>query len=305
MAVYIVRRLLQIPLSVLGITVVIFILVRLSGDPVDVYMPLEATEAVRAQLRHNLGLDQPLPLQYGRFVLNMIHGDFGHSYYYQKPALEVVVSHIPATLQVMTAALVLAALLGIVLGMICAVKKGSLFDLSLMTIAVFGQSMPSFWLGIMLILFFAVRLHWLPASGRGGWEHLVLPTFTLMMWPLPPTLLLVRSTVLELLGEDFVLVARAKGLRERVVLYRHVLKNALNPAVSSLGMQLGMLMGGAIVTETVFAWPGLGRLGMEAVWARDMPVVQASVVLLAVWVVVCSLVADIAIALLDPRIRIS
>jgi ABC-type dipeptide/oligopeptide/nickel transport system permease component len=302
---YIVRRLLQIPFSVLGITFVIFILVRLHGDPVDLYLPYEAGEDVRAQLRHSLGLDQPVLVQYGRFVLNMMHGDFGESMWFKKPALDVVVSTMPATVQLMALALVLAALVGIGLGTICAMKRGSLLDISLMTFAVFGQSMPSFWLGIMLILFFAVKLHWLPASGRGGWQHLMLPTFTLMMWPLPSTLLLVRSSVLELLDEDFVLVARAKGLAERVVLYRHVLKNALNPAVSSLGMQLGALMGGAIITESVFAWPGLGRVSVQAVWSRDMSVIQASVVVLAVWVLLCSLAADITIAFLDPRVRVS
>lgn len=232
----------------------------------------------------------------------MIRGDFGESMWFKKPALEVILETIPATVQLMALSMLLAAILGIALGTICALRRGSLLDLSFMTFAVFGQSMPSFWLGVMLILLFAVRLHWLPASGRGGWQHLVLPAFTLVMALLPQTLLLVRSSVLDLLDEDFVLVARAKGLAERVILYRHVLKNALNPAISSLGIQVGGLMGGAIVTETVFAWPGLGRVSVQAVWSRDMSVIQASVVTLAVWVILCSLIADIIIAYLDPRI---
>lgn len=299
---YVVRRLLEIPFSVLGITLLIFVLVRLRGDPVDLYLPFEAGEDVRAQLRHQLGLDQPLPLQYVRFVVNMMRGDFGYSIWYRKPAIDVVVSYVPATLQVMGAALLFGAVLGIILGVACAAKKNSPFDAFFVSVAVFGQAMPSFWLGVMLILVFAVRLRWLPASGKGGWQHMVLPTFTLLMYLLPPTLLLVRSSVLELLGEDFVLVARSKGLRETAILYRHVLKNALRPAITSLGMQLGGLMGGAVITETVFAWPGLGRLGVQAVSSRDMSLVQASVVILAVWVMLCNLLADITNGLVDPRI---
>ena len=303
MGFYIGKRLLQIPFSVLLITLVLFVLVRAKGDPVDLYVPLEAGQEVRAQLRHLWGLDQPLPVQYGRLVLSMMRGDFGTSMWHKKPALEVVLSRIPATVQLMGTALLLAILAGIVLGTICAVKKGSLLDLCLMTCAAFGQAMPSFWLGVMLILFFAVNLHWLPASGRGGWQHLILPTLSLMMYPLPVILLLVRSSVLEVLREDFVLVARAKGLTEKTVLFRHVLKNALNPAVTALGIMLGTVLGGAVVTETVFAWPGLGRLTIQAVWTRDMPIIQASVVILALWVILCNLAADIINLLLDPRIR--
>jgi ABC-type dipeptide/oligopeptide/nickel transport system permease component len=284
---------------------VIFVLVRLRGDPVDLYLPYDAPEEVRAQLRHNLGLDEPLPVQYGRLALNMMRGDFGYSIWYRKPALDVVVSYIPATVQLMGAAMVLGAVLGIALGLVCGVKKGSVLDTFLVSVAVFGQATPGFWLGIMLILVFAVRLHWLPASGKGGWEHVVLPTFTLLMFLLPPTLLLVRSSVLETLGEDFVLVARSKGLTERAIVLGHVLKNALRPTVTSLGMQVGALMGGAVITEAVFAWPGLGRLSILAVSNRDMSIVQASVVILAVWVMVCNLLADITNALIDPRIQVS
>jgi ABC-type dipeptide/oligopeptide/nickel transport system permease component len=303
MAFYIGKRILQIPFSVLVITLAIFVLVRVKGDPADLYLPLEAGEEVRAQLRHSMGLDQPLPLQYGRFLVNMMKGDFGESMWHKKPALQVVLSRIPPTVELMGVAVLLAVFAGIVLGTICAVKKGSALDLCLMTFAVFGQSMPSFWLGVMLILLFAVNLHWLPASGRGGWQHLILPTLSLMMYPLPFILLLVRSSVLEVLREDFVLVARSKGLTQKTVLFKHVLKNALNPAVSALGIQLGTVLGGAVVTESVFAWPGLGRLSIQAVWVRDMPVIQASVVVLAVWVILCNLAADITNALLDPRIR--
>lgn len=307
MTTYILRRLLQVPVAVLGVTLIIFVLVHLggNGNVVDLYLPLEADAEMRSVLYSKYGLDQPLPVQYGRFVLNLMRGDFGHSIYYQKPALEMVLSRIPATVQLMTGAVLLAALLGILLGTISAMTRGSLLDLSLSTYAVFGQSVPSFWLGIMLILFFAVRLDWLPTSGKGTWQHFILPVFTLMNMLLPYTLLLVRSAVLQLLHEDFVLVARAKGLTERAIYARHILKNSLNPAVSSLGVQMAHVMGGAAITESVFAWPGLGRLGIEAVSSADLAIVQASVVLLAVWTILSTLTADIVVAILDPRIRIS
>jgi ABC-type dipeptide/oligopeptide/nickel transport system permease component len=300
---FIIRRLLQIPVAVLGITLIIFVLIRFRGDPTAIYLPPDAPPELREQLRHNLGLDLPLPVQYLRFVVNMLQGDFGESMWHRQPALDVVLSYIPATVQLMALALVLGALLGIVLGLLSATKKGSPLDTFLVSFSVFGQSMPSYWLGIMLILVFAVNLRWLPASGRGGWEHLVLPTFTLLMYLVPPTLLLVRSSVLELLREDFVLVARSKGLAERAILYGHVLKNALRPTITSLGMQMGRVMGGAVITETVFAWPGLGRLSVQAVGNRDMALVQASVVILAVWVILCNLAADVANASIDPRIQ--
>ena len=300
---FVIRRLLQIPFAVLGITLIIFVLIRFRGDPTALYLPPDAPPELREQMRHNLGLDLPLPVQYIRFVSNMVQGDFGMSMWHRQPALDVVLSKIPATVQLMALALVLGAVLGIVLGLLSATNKGSPLDMVLVSISVFGQSMPSFWLGIMLILLFAVNLRWLPASGRGGWEHYVLPTFTLLMFLVPPTLLLVRSSVLELLREDFVLVARSKGLTDRAILYGHVLKNALRPTITSLGMQMGRAMGGAVITETVFAWPGLGRLSVQAVGNRDMALVQASVVILAVWVILCNLVADVANASLDPRIK--
>jgi ABC-type dipeptide/oligopeptide/nickel transport system permease component len=300
---YVLRRLLQIPFAVLGITLIIFVLIRFRGDPTALYLPPDAPEEVRAQVRHNLGLDLPLPVQYVRFLTNMVPGDFGMSIWHRQPALDVVLSYVPATVQLMALALVLGAVLGVTLGLLAATNKGSPLDTFFVTISVFGQSMPSFWLGIMLILVFAVELRWLPASGRGGWDHLVLPTFTLLTFLVPPTLLLVRSSVLELLGEDFVLVARSKGLAERAIVLGHVLKNALRPTITSLGMQMGRLMGGAVITETVFAWPGLGRLSGHSVLNRDMALVQASVMILALWVILCNLVADVANATIDPRVQ--
>jgi ABC-type dipeptide/oligopeptide/nickel transport system permease component len=300
---FIAKRLLQLPFSVLGITLIVFVLIRITGNPVDLYLPPDATKEARAELSRQLGMDQPIPVQYGIFIFNLLHGDLGQSLYYKKPALEVVASNIPATLQLMGTALIVAALLGIVLGLTCAYWKGSPFDTFLVTLSVFGQAMPSFWLGIMLILFFAVNLRWLPASGRDTWAHMILPTITLLMYLLPSTLLLVRSSVLEILAEDFMTVARAKGLSDRAILLRHVLKNALNPTISSLGLQMGSLMGGAIVTETVFAWRGLGQVSVQAVLSRDFSVVQAAVVVLATWVVLSNLLADVTNSIIDPRLQ--
>jgi ABC-type dipeptide/oligopeptide/nickel transport system permease component len=300
---YILKRLLQLPFSVLGITFVIFVLVRLTGDPVALYLPVQASPEARAALRQELGLDKPILIQYEEFVGNMLQGNFGQSLWYKKPAMDVVASYVPATLELMGSAFVLAAVLGILLGLLCAYRKDSVFDHLCVTVAVLGQAMPSFWLGIMLILFFAVDLHWLPSSGRGGLANLVLPVITLIMYLLPSTLLLVRSSAMELYAEEFLRVARAKGLSERAIFWQHVLKNALNPAVSSLGLQMGSLVGGAIVTETVFAWPGLGRLSVQSIMNRDMTVIQAAVALVAVWVILSNLIADVTNTVLDPRLR--
>ncbi|MCL4487124.1 MAG: ABC transporter permease [Chloroflexi bacterium] len=300
---HIVTRLMQLPLSVLGVTFVIFVLIRMSGDPVALYLPMQASPEARAALRQELGLDKPILIQYGEFVGNMLQGNFGQSLWYQKPAMDVVASYVLPTLELMVTAFVLAATLGILLGLFCAYARDSVFDHLCVTLAVLGQAMPSFWLGIMLILFFAVDLHWLPSSGQGGLANLVLPVITLIMYLLPSTLLLVRSTATELYTEEFLHVARAKGLSERAILWKHILKNALNPAVSSLGLQMGSLVGGAIVTETVFAWPGLGRLSVQSIMNRDMTVIQATVVVLAVWVILSNLIADIVNTSLDPRLR--
>jgi ABC-type dipeptide/oligopeptide/nickel transport system permease component len=300
---YIVKRLLQVPVTLLVVTAVVFVLLHLSGSLVNLLLPLDATASQRAALTHELHLDEPLPLQYLRFLGAFIHGDFGRSLYYQQPALSVVMQRLPASLELAAAGIAIAILSGIGFGVVAAMYEGSPVDSAISTVTVFGQSMPSFWLGIMLMLLFAVTLHWLPTGGRGDLSQLVLPSITLAAFLTPQILLLTRSSMLDVLHNPYVIVARAKGLPMRIVILRHALRNALNPVIASVGLQFGSLMGGAVITETVFSWPGIGRLSVQAIFDRDLPVVEASVVVLALAVLLANLAVDVINARIDPRIR--
>jgi ABC-type dipeptide/oligopeptide/nickel transport system permease component len=299
---YLIRRVLYAILVVFGVSLIVFGLTHLSGDPAALLLGEEATRGDLEHLRRELGLDQPVHVQYARFLGNAIRGDFGTSIRHQQPALELVLERLPATLQLTGASLLFVLLVGIPLGVISALKKDSLLDLGAMLLALFGQSVPSFWLGIMLILIFAVGLRWLPASGRGGPEYLVLPGITLGVYTLAVVARLQRSSMLEVLRQDYVRSARAKGLAERSVVLRHVLKNAAIPVVTVLGLQLGALLGGAVITETVFSYPGMGRLAVQSIGARDFPVIQAFVITVAVMIVIANLFVDLLYAFLDPRI---
>jgi ABC-type dipeptide/oligopeptide/nickel transport system permease component len=300
---YALRRLLQVPLPVLVVLVVVFFAIRLSGDPVSLMLADYATQQQRQELTHALGLDQPLPVQFGIYLLNLAHGDFGTSVVYNQPASSVVAQALPATAELTVLAITLATLVGIMTGVISGLAEGSLLDRALLTLGVVGQALPSFWLGLMLILLFAVNLHWLPTSGIGTWQHLVLPTVTLAAFLYPQIALLTRAVLIEVMHEQFVTTARAKGLTPRVVVVRHALRNSLNPVVTSIGLNFGLLLGGAVITETVFAWPGVGQLGIKAIFSRDLPMVSACVFVLAVAIIVCNLLADLLNAVLDPRIR--
>jgi peptide/nickel transport system permease protein len=300
---YILKRLVQVPITLIVVTLVVFVLLHLAGNLVDLLLPLDATAAQRADLTHTLHLDEPLPVQYLRFLGGLIQGDFGTSLYYQRPALAVVLDRLPASLELAMVGIVLAVVSGIGLGIVAGVKEGSLTDTVISAVTVFGQSMPSFWLGIMLILLFAVNLHVLPTGGRGQPNQILLPAITLAAFLAPQILLLTRSSLLEVLHEPYITVARAKGLPGSVVILRHALRNALNPVIASVGLQFGSLMGGAVITETVFAWPGLGQLSVQAIFSRDLAVVEASVVVLAIGVLLANLVVDILNAQVDPRIR--
>ena len=302
MGAYILGRLVQVPAPLLAVSIVVFLALRLSGDPVELLLGAEATPEQRAELRRQLGLDDPLVVQYARFLGQALTGDFGESLRFKQPAMQLVLDRLPNTLLLGLLGLVLAALLGIAMGVVAATRRGSPLDVGLMSMAVFGQSMPSFWLGILLILLFAVTLRWLPSSGAGEPRHLVLPAITLSFFILPQVLLLTRSAMLDVLGEGYVQVARAKGLSERAVTLRHALRNSLYPIVTYIGLQFGTLMGGSIVTETVFAWPGLGQLTIQSIFNRDLPVVQAAVFVMALAIVLSNLLADVANGLLDPRL---
>jgi ABC-type dipeptide/oligopeptide/nickel transport system permease component len=300
---YVGRRLVQAVLVCLGISLITFLLLHVVGNPVLLLLPQEASEQDVTLLRAKLGLDRPLAVQYGIFLQGAVRGDFGTSLFVQAPALGLILERMPATIELTLAGLAVAIAIAIPLGVLSAVRRFSVLD-NLATVgAVAGQAMPIFWLGIMLIVLFAVKLHWLPASGRGGPAHLILPALTLGAYLAPLTMRLTRSGMLDILSQDYIRTARAKGVRERWVLFKHALRNAAIPLVTILGFQFGRVLGGAIVTETVFAWPGVASLAVKAIRTYDYPVVQASVVLLALIIVVVNLLTDLVIAYLDPRIR--
>ncbi len=302
---YIFGRLQQALVVVFGVLLVCFFAIRLTGDPARLMVPLEAGEDQVENIRHLMGFDQPLPLQFWQFLTGAIRGDFGKSLRFKgQPAIQLVIERFPATLELTFAAMIFSLSLSFILGIISAVKRGSIQDNMAMIAALVGQSIPTFWLGIMLILVFAVGLGWFPSSGRGEWKHLILPAVTLGAYFMARTTRLVRSCMLEVLNEDYIRTARAKGLREQNVLIGHALKNAAIPVVTLVGLDFGAMLGGAVITETVFAWPGIGRLAIESIYARDFPVVLADVFFIALAFVLINLSVDMLYTLLDPRIRL-
>ena len=300
---YTVQKLLHTALVALGVVTLAFAALRMSGDPAATMLPGDASVEELQALRRTLGLDQPIYVQYGQFLANAIRGDFGTSFRHGQPAMELVLERLPATLELAFVALLLAAVVALPMGILAAIQRGRLTDFLAMAFAVVGQSTPSFWMGIMLILIVSVWLGWLPTSGRGGPEHLVLPAITLGAQFAALLARLTRTSMLEVLGQDFLTTARAKGLRERTVVLGHALKNAAVPVITLAGLQFGTLLGGAVVTETIFAWPGVGRLAVQSIFVRDYPVVQAGVFVLALTFVAINLIVDLLYGQLDPRIR--
>ena len=300
---YILMRLLQTIVALFVISIIVFALVRLSGDPARLMAPPDATQAEYEAIRHSLGLDKSLLTQFGDFLSKIASGNFGTSYKWDAPASSVVLSRFPATLTLAGAAFLLSIVIGLSLGILAAVRKGSIWDTLARVLATLGQSMPVFWIGLMLIIVFSVTFRVLPVSGRGGLDHLILPAVTLSLFSVSALVRLTRSSMLEVLGTEYVKMARIKGLPEILVVTKHALRNALIPVVTMAGMQLGALLRGAIVTEVVFAWPGVGRLSVDAVLARDFPVVQAAVFLFAATYLTINLVVDILYCYIDPRIR--
>src|SRR6267142_696991 len=300
---YLVRRLVHTALVALGVVTLVFVALRLSGDPASTMLPGDASVDELRALRHTLGLDQPLTTQYVSFLWSAVRGDFGESFRHQQPAFGLVLERLPATLELAFAALLLAVVVALPLGILAAVYRGRVADVLAMSFAVVGQATPYFWMGIMLILVVSVELGWLPTSGRGGWQHLILPAVTLGTHFAASLARLTRTSMLEVLGQNFVTTARAKGLAEGSVMLRHALKNAAVPVVTLIGLQFGTLLGGAVVTETIFAWPGVGRLAVQSIFVRDYPVVQAGVLVLALSFVALNLLVDLLYGALDPRIR--
>ena len=300
---YVFRKVFHTAFVALGVVTLAFAALRLSGDPAATMLPGDASVEELVALRHQLGLDRSLWLQYVQFLGGALTGDFGTSFRHQQPALPLVLERLPATLELAGAALALAVALALPLGILAAVYRGRLLDVLAMAFAVVGQATPYFWMGIMLILVVSVELGWLPTSGRGGVERLILPAVTLGTHFAASLARLTRTSMLEVLGQQFVTTARAKGLSEWSVVLGHALKNAAVPVVTLIGLQFGTLLGGAVVTETIFAWPGVGRLAVQSVFVRDYPVVQAGVFVLALTFVAINLLVDLLYGVLDPRIR--
>ena len=300
---YLIGRVLQTLLSMLVVISIVFVLTRMSGNPVNLLLDVNATQRDHEILMRHLGLDQPLAVQYGIYVKNIVQGDFGSSVLTRRPVTEHIWERLPATVELGLVAMVLSVLIGVPLGMYSAVRRGGMLDVGARVFSVLGQSMPTFWLGLMLILFFGVLLGVLPAGGRGGLAHLILPAFTLGYFTSAAILRLTRSSMLEVLGSDYIKFARLKGLHEQVVLWKHGLKNALLPVITFAVLLFVQFLGGAVVTETVFAWPGLGRLILESITTRDYPIVQAGVLVLSALYLAGNLFVDLLYGYLNPRIR--
>ncbi len=305
MARYLLARLLGAVVTLVLVSIVVFVLLSLApGDPAEmILMGRQATEEDIAQLRHEMGLDVPIHVQYVRFVWDALRGDLGRSWLNNEPVMHELGRVFPATVKLSLLALLLATIVGSAMGIIAAVRQYSVLDFFTRIVGLLGVSIPIFWLGLMLISLFAVQLHWLPSSGRGSWRHMILPVIALATYSVAVIARMARSCMLEVLREDYIRTARAKGLPESVTIYRHALKNALIPIVTVVGLQLGYLLGGAIVTETIFAYPGLGWAMMQALFARNYPVVRGGVLLMATAFIAVNLFVDILYVYLDPRIR--
>lgn len=300
---YIVKRLLQAIPTLLGVTVITFLVLRLSGDPAYMVLGETATREAVATYRAQHGLDKPLHLQYLQFMRGALTGDFGNSLRYREPVGRLLLSRLPATVELSLAAILFSLLVGVPVGLLSAIRPASAEDFVIRALALLGQAIPGFFLGIVLIMLFSVHLHWFPTGGRGGLQHLVLPTVTLGAFMVALIARFTRSSLRDVLGQDYIRTARAKGLYRRRVVLRHAFKNALIPVVTITGLQTAAVFSGAIVTETVFSWPGLGRFMVQAVYGRDFPVVQATVILITGVVVLINLIVDLIYGLVDPRIQ--
>ncbi len=305
MIAYLARRALGALWALIGVAIVVFLILHLTGDPASVMMPPESTRAEIDAFRHAQGFDRPLIVQFAWFAASAAHGDLGLSLRHQEPAMALALQRLPATILLAGSAFAIVALIGVPAGILSALRPRTWIDYLARSVALIGQSAPTYWIGLMLILLFAVRLGWVPASGIGDWRNLVLPAATLGFFSTAKIMRLTRAAMLEVLQADYLRTARAKGLTATRVALRHGLRNAWLPIVTQLGVELGTLLSGAIITETVFAWPGVGRLAVQAVFERDFPVVEAVVLLAAGMFVLLNLAVDLLYAVLDPRIRYS
>ncbi|MEA4907793.1 MAG: ABC transporter permease [Chloroflexi bacterium] len=302
---YITRRLIQTLFVLFVVSTFVFVLLRAIGDPARLLVSPESSTQNIEEIRHALGLDRPLLEQYLDYMVHLLRFDFGNSFTYDRPASELIAMHIGATIQLAGAALLISVPLGIFLGCVSAIKRNSLFDNLATFLAVFSRAIPSFWLGIMMILVFSIQFKLLPPSGFGSPRQIIMPAVALGTSMAAIIARLTRSNMLEVLSSDYVRTARGKGAKESLVITRHALRNALLPVVTIIGLQMGNLLGGSIIIETVFAWPGIGNLLIESINEFDFPVIQATVFVIAVFFVVINLVTDFIYVVIDPRIRLS
>ena len=301
---YMVRRLAEIVPTLIGVSIVVFMIVRMvPGDPARLVAGVEASEADVMNIRRQLGLTDSLPQQYVRFLHGALTGDFGRSLKNRQPILAIIAQQSPYTMQLAAASLLVALIIGLSTGVVAAIKRGTVFDTGSMVFALLGVSLPSFWLGLMMIFLFAVTLRWLPTSGAGTFLHLIMPAITLGTGSAGIIARMTRASLLEVLGQDFVRTAVAKGLRRRAVIVKHALRNAMIPTITVVGVQFGTLLAGSVVTETVFAWPGAGRMLVDSVAFRDYPLIQATILLFALIFMLTNLLVDVSYAFLDPRLR--
>jgi peptide/nickel transport system permease protein len=301
---YIARRAIHGIIVLFGVSIIVFLLMHLAGDPVAVLLPLDTPPEQIEAFRREMGFDRPLPVQYFYFMSRAVTGDFGYSYHYRTDAMQIVLERMPATLKLTFAALFVALVVAVPAGIFAALRQGKISDMIVRMSVLLGQAVPGFWLALMLMLIFGVRLQWLPVSGSEGWQSLVMPALVTGSFSMATITRLLRCNLLETLGENYIVTARGKGLPERVITTRHALKNAAIPAITVIGLQMGWLLGGAVISEVVFAYPGMGRLAVTAIGYRDVPVIQAFVTVTAIIVVTINLSVDILYSWLDPRIRL-
>jgi peptide/nickel transport system permease protein len=287
----------------LGVLVLTFFMVRLTGDPARVMLSREATDDQVAAFNHQMGFDRPILVQFGAYLLKIAQGDFGSSLSYRLPALPLILERLPATLQLAFVALIMSLVVAIPLGLVGGARPGGAVDLAGRFVGLFGQAVPSFWLALIMIILFAVKLRWLPSSGNDTRTAVLMPAFVLGLPTMGRLVRLTRSSVLEIMGEDYMRTARSKGLAPRLIFYRHALRNAAIPLVGVIGIQFGYMLGGSVIIESVFAWPGLGRMAIDAISIRDFPLVQAIAFFTSLIVIALTILTDVAYGLIDPRIR--
>lgn len=298
------KRLFQSIIAILGITVIVFLVLNIAGDPVSLMLPETASFEEIEALREKMGYNDPIFVQYWRFLSGALQGDFGMSWNYKLPALQVVMERVPATVTLALSAMVIALLIGIPAGIISAVKRNSVLDTVIRSLALLGQCVPAFWLGIMMMLLFSVKLKVLPTSGFESWSALIMPATTLGVFTAATITRMLRSNMIEIMSKEYIDVARAKGLRGYVVIMKHAFKNALSSVCTIIGLQIAGLLGGSVITETVFAWPGIGRLLVQSINNSDFMVVEVIVILMATSFVVINFIVDILYCIINPRIRL-